>query len=43
MQEKTVNLIIRVVELIVSIAIAIKDNLKNGGKKDDNGGTSETK
>ena len=43
MQEKTINLIIKIVELVVGIAIAIKDHLKNGGKKDDNSGTSETK
>ena len=43
MEEKTVKLIIRVVELVVGIAIAIKDHLRNGGKKDDDSGASETK
>ncbi len=43
MQEKTINLIIKVVELTVGIVIAIKDHLKNGGKKDDDSGASETK
>jgi len=43
MQEKTINLIIKVVELAVGIAIAIKDHLKNGGNKHDDSGASETK
>ncbi len=42
MQEKTIGLIIRVAEIIIGIALLIKD-IFNGGGKNDNSGASKKK
>ncbi len=42
MQEKTIGLIIRVAEIIIGIALLIKD-IFNGGNKHDDSGASKKK
>ena len=43
MQEKTVKLIIKAAEIVLGVAILIKDILFNGGNSNDNGGASKKK
>jgi len=43
MQEKTIRLIIKIAQIVLGVAILIKDILFNGGDKNDNGGASKKK
>ncbi len=42
MQEKTIRLIIKIAQIVIGVAILIKDTF-NGGSKHDDSGASEKK